>query len=84
MDKKEIQERRWRILKVSPSFFAMLVYGIEFKIRKGIPEGSIYCGVNYDSYRDIFCIKIFNKDFEPVPLGELIPILDDVVIERTK
>lgn len=62
----------------------MLIYGIEFKIRRGIPKGSIYCGVNYDPCRDIFLIKIFHKDFEPVPLGELIPILDDVVIERMK
>lgn len=81
---KEIQERRWRILEISPSFFLMLADGGEFKIRRGIPKGSVYCGVNHDPHRDIFLLKIFNKDFEPVPLGEMIPILDSVVIERTK
>lgn len=68
------------LVPVSPEFIGEVLMPGEhhYKMDSSLPADARVAGGNWDAYRRIFLVHFASSEFEPVPLGQLLP---EVLIE---
>ncbi|KKM56458.1 hypothetical protein LCGC14_1551630 [marine sediment metagenome] len=80
--------RHRALLRLHPDALVVLFQqskdGRRFKIpENSLPEDVNFLGVNYDPQYNCFMISLDSEEFDKVPDGNVLPILEQPVIETT-
>ena len=78
------REARYKLFRIDPNqVLAMLNWNtyqsIALPIVRCIPDGAYTDAMDYSISRQCFMMRVYHKDFDIVPTGELIPIADEWV-----
>jgi hypothetical protein len=69
------QERHLLKMVLDPATFSQLTPGRIIQITASpIPNGAIIIGAGYDHGRHSFVLVLEHESFDPVPVGELVPV----------
>ena len=67
--------RRLAVIKFTPQLLCILGHGIYEVTRNPIADGFKIRGSYYDGNSDTFCIIVEHENFDPVSVGQEIPVL---------
>lgn len=77
-----IADRRFKRLWVAPQLLLRLATtGDALRLVAGIPDGAVVAHSYFDDKVGAFAIILAHEAFPPVPVGEMVPMLTDVLVE---
>jgi hypothetical protein len=73
------ESRRYKRLRLDPHVWVEhLRDGNEYIITQGLPSGTAFVWAAWDFERCCFWMTLFNEDWPEIPMGEIIPEIEEV------
>ncbi len=88
MDKPQMIERRFKMVRIDPCYVLDLFRQVPAEFIRFpnvvIPEDAVTCGIWLDIERDCFVVRLASMSFEPIEMGDATPYIVDAIATYTE